>query len=72
MRLTFPDYVLDVLELLESRGFEAYVVGGAVRDTLLGRVPEDYDIVTNARPDEIKLAAERGNLRVIGTLGQDF
>lgn len=72
MKLTFPDYVVTVMKLLEAQGFEAYVVGGAVRDMLLGRTPEDYDIVTNARPDEIKLAAGRSGLDVIGTLGQNF
>lgn len=41
--------------LLENSGFEAYVVGGAVRDALLGDAPSDWDITTNALPDQIKL-----------------
>lgn len=40
------------LERLRSHGFEAYAVGGCVRDSLLGRVPNDWDLTTNARPEE--------------------
>jgi tRNA nucleotidyltransferase/poly(A) polymerase len=72
MELVFPGYVKTVMSLLEARGFDAYVVGGAVRDLLLGRTPDDYDIVTNARPDEIRIVAEEGGLGVIDELGQNF
>jgi tRNA nucleotidyltransferase (CCA-adding enzyme) len=41
---------LEVISALKGRGFEAYLVGGAVRDLLLGRQPEDYDVVTTAPP----------------------
>lgn len=43
-----------ILSALEDAGFEAYIVGGAVRDSLMGKIPADYDIATNARPKEIK------------------
>jgi poly(A) polymerase len=43
-----------VCATLREAGFEAYVVGGAVRDLLLGIVPKDYDIATNARPEQVK------------------
>lgn len=43
-----------ILSTLESAGFEAYVVGGAVRDSLMGKVPSDYDIATNAKPKDVK------------------
>jgi len=39
---------------MEKNGYECVVVGGAVRDRLLGREPKDYDLATNAKPDEIK------------------
>mgnify|MGYP000181458414 FL=1 len=38
-----------ILRLLTGAGFDAYIVGGAVRDILMGRTPHDYDIVTSAR-----------------------
>src|SRR3989338_7409680 len=45
--------VLDVVEKLQKAGFQAYVVGGCVRDLLLGTKPADWDITTNAKPEEI-------------------
>lgn len=41
------------MELLEVHGYEAYIVGGCVRDSLLGRKPSDYDITTNALPEQV-------------------
>lgn len=49
-----PRGVSFVLDRLNGRGYEAYVVGGCVRDHLMGRVPSDYDVTTNARPHEMK------------------
>lgn len=48
------DYVIYVLNKLNSRGFEAYIVGGCVRDFMLQKIPNDFDITTNALPYEIK------------------
>lgn len=48
-----PKYVWAVLEALEAAGYEAWCVGGCVRDTLLGREPEDWDVTTSALPEEI-------------------
>lgn len=45
---------LDVVHTLKSAGFEAYVVGGAVRDLLLGLRPKDFDVATNATPEQVK------------------
>ncbi len=53
MTLTLPRYVASALEKLNNHGFEAYVVGGCVRDTLLGREPNDWDITTDALPEQI-------------------
>ena len=46
--------VIDVLNRIEENGFEAYVVGGYVRDKILGNESSDIDICTNATPMEIK------------------
>ena len=63
--LQLPPQVQSALSRLNSAGFEAYVVGGCVRDALMGRPPGDYDITTSARPEEI--AAVFAGERVIGT-----
>lgn len=47
-----PEQVRTALSLLSEAGFEAYIVGGCVRDYLLGRIPNDYDITTNALPEQ--------------------
>ncbi len=47
-----PAYALRAIELLEKEGFEAWFVGGCVRDAMLGRPPEDWDITTSALPRE--------------------
>ena len=50
--MAIPDFARDILRTLEEAGFEAYCVGGCVRDTLLGRTPGDWDITTSAWPEE--------------------
>ena len=52
MRL--PSNVTRIIDILNSGGHEAYVVGGCVRDALMGRAPEDFDITTSATPDQVK------------------
>jgi tRNA nucleotidyltransferase (CCA-adding enzyme) len=49
-----PEEVQNVAQTLENKGFEAYLVGGCTRDILLGRVPKDWDLTTNARPEQIQ------------------
>ncbi len=49
-----PDYVSQTVETLTSAGFEAYLVGGCVRDLYLNRTPKDWDVTTNALPEEIQ------------------
>ena len=53
MELSIPVPVLDLMERLEDRGFEAWAVGGCVRDRLLGLAPHDWDLCTDALPGEI-------------------
>ena len=52
--IDIPEDVSFIISKLEERGFEAYAVGGCVRDTLIGRIPGDWDITTSALPAEIK------------------
>ena len=49
-----PDSALTVVRNLQQAGFEAYIVGGAVRDLLLGLKPKDFDVATNATPEQVK------------------
>lgn len=55
---------LMVCETLQQRGFQAFVVGGAVRDLLLGATPKDFDVATDATPEEVRAAFRRS--RIIG------
>ena len=49
-----PRDVIGLLQTLQNAGHTAYVVGGCVRDSLLGRTPGDWDICTSARPEEMR------------------
>ncbi len=53
MRLDLPKSVKDILEKFDKAGYEIYIVGGAVRDILMGRNTNDWDFTTNATPDNI-------------------
>lgn len=53
MNLSIPKEVLDLMHALEERGFECYIVGGTIRDMLLGNPTHDYDLTTNATPDDM-------------------
>ena len=54
MNILVPEEVKNIIKKLQDGGFEAYVVGGCVRDLLRGIEPEDWDITTNAKPEEIQ------------------
>lgn len=53
-RIRIPQDVERILTSLEGAGYEAYAVGGCVRDSLMGREPKDWDITTSAKPQEVK------------------
>ncbi len=66
--IPIPDTVTKVLKKLSANGFECFLVGGCVRDSLLGKEPKDYDVTTNARVEQIKAVFEGvGGFRVIET-----
>ena len=63
-RSQISENALKVLYRLKKAGFDAYLVGGCVRDLLLGREPKDFDVVTNATPEEVRSVFR--NCRIIG------
>src|SRR3989338_8407444 len=52
-KFEFPGYLLTMLKTLQAAGHEAYIVGGSVRDVLLGINPAEWDVTTNAIPEEV-------------------
>lgn len=59
MKIDIPEGALKVLTQLHKEGYEAYVVGGCVRDSIMGRCPNDWDITTSALPEEVKACFDR-------------
>lgn len=59
MRIQLPEKVNQIIHTLQQHGYEAYAVGGCVRDSILGRVPDDWDITTSATPLETKALFQR-------------
>jgi tRNA nucleotidyltransferase (CCA-adding enzyme) len=79
-RFAPPAEALEIADTLESRGFQAWAVGGAIRDEFLGHAREDWDLATDARPDEVRrvfprtvpLGIEHGTVGVLGETGTMF
>lgn len=65
--MDLPKEVMVVFQLLEKNAFEAYLVGGCVRDSLVGRTPKDWDFTTNATPEEITCVFETAEYKVVPT-----
>lgn len=63
-RAQIHPHILFIVEQLHRNGHQALIVGGAVRDLLLGRVPKDFDLVTSARPEQVRRLFR--NARIIG------
>ena len=72
MQTSFPDYVTKTLNILNAAGYEAYVVGGAVRDQLLGLEPGDYDIATDGRPEQVAAVLRNAGYSLAEKLGENF
>ena len=66
-RAELPSYAKIVLGAYKEAGFEAYVVGGAARDIIMGKEPHDYDVATNAMPDEGLELLEKLNIKTVDT-----
>lgn len=67
--MKIPDFINNIIDKLEQAGFEAYIVGGCVRDLLMEREPKDWDITTIAKPEEILTVFPKGKYEnVFGTV----
>lgn len=59
IRIEIPQKAEYIIKTIQAAGFEAYVVGGCVRDSVLGRIPQDWDITTSAKPEQVKALFSR-------------
>lgn len=74
LKTKIPEHVMWTLKQLQDEGFESFIVGGCVRDLFLDREPNDWDITTNAKPEQIIEIFEKTEMRVVyennfGTVG---
>lgn len=61
MDIPIPNDIQQIQDVFKKNGYKLYVVGGAVRDALLGKTPKDYDLATDAVPDEVeKMMSDAG------------
>lgn len=68
MNFELPEYAVEILNEMYAAGYEAYVVGGSVRDLICRKMPADYDITTNARPEQMKdVFKDKGKYKIIET-----
>ena len=72
LRLNVPQDIIDLYNLLQKNGKELYIVGGAVRDALMGKKPKDFDLATDAFPEEVVKIVQDAGYSTIGEVGQQF
>jgi poly(A) polymerase len=69
--ITIPDDILKIKDVFKKNGYKLYVVGGAVRDALLGKTPKDFDLATDAVPDDVERILNKAKYRTLPT-GKQF
>jgi len=65
--MNLPDNLIKIMNLYTDNGFKIYLVGGSLRDIILGKVPKDYDVATDALPEDTKSLMKKNNIKVIET-----
>jgi len=65
--IPIPKDILGIANVFKKNGFKLFVVGGAVRDALLGKEPKDYDLATDAVPDKVEEMMAKAGLRTLPT-----
>lgn len=69
--ISIPDDILKIKDVFKQNGYKLYVVGGAVRDAVLGKTPKDFDLATDAVPDEVEKMMKSAGYRTLPT-GKQF
>lgn len=67
LEIKYPENVIKIARILKDAGFVAYAVGGCMRDSVMGKTPADWDMTTDASPDEMLSIFESQNIRTIPT-----
>ena len=70
-RLNIPSDIKNIHKLFKKNKKKLFVVGGAVRDAILGKNPKDFDLATDAKPDEVLAIAKKGGLKTV-EVGKQF
>ena len=71
LKLNIPSDIKKIYKLFKKNGKQLYVVGGAVRDAILGKSPKDFDLATDAKPDEVLKIAKQGGFKTV-EVGKSF
>ena len=71
LKLNLPSDIKKIYKLFKKNGKQLYVVGGAVRDAILGKSPKDFDLTTDAKPDEVLKIAKDGGFKTV-EVGKSF
>jgi tRNA nucleotidyltransferase/poly(A) polymerase len=69
--MSIPKDILQIKDIFKKNGYKLYVVGGAVRDALLGKTPKDFDLATDAIPDKVEEMMKGAGLKTLPT-GKSF
>ena len=71
LKLNIPSDIKKIYRLFKKNGKQLFVVGGAVRDAILGKSPKDFDLATDAKPDEVLAIAKKGGFKT-AEVGKQF
>ena len=72
LKMNIPSDIKKIYKAFKSSGKQLYVVGGAVRDAILGKSPKDFDLATDAKPDEVIKIAKKNKMKAIDVGGKSF
>ena len=72
LKMSIPSDIKKIYKAFKKSGKQLYVVGGAVRDAILGKSPKDFDLATDAKPDEVIAIAKKNKLKAVDVGGKSF